>query len=355
MSLDILFLLKQNSVDYLDKEIVIPTPKGTRSSGLLNSATFVKDALVKLGVTAEIDLAVDGNSIDSLVTWYKPSLVILEAIWVTPDKLAELSKLHPNIRWVVRLHSETPFLAMEGVAFGWIKRFVKIPRVKIASNSPRCTKELSDLLKTKVLYLPNYYPMDSVMCKVPALYQDKPSLNIGCFGAVRPFKNQVLQAMAAIAYGDKVGKQVIFHVNGSRVETGGEPILKSLRALFQDSGHVLTEHKWYDHEQFLGAIAGMDLVMQVSFTETFNIVTADAISKGIPIVTSKEIYWSHQGCQADPTSLQEIQDKLDQALGMPRLNVWMNRTGIIKCNATAIKAWVDNLHLKLDHVTPSKK
>lgn len=345
MSLEILFILKQNAIDYLDQEVTIPK---VRSSGLLNSATFVSDALREYGITTELEIAIDGNCIDKFVSWYRPKIVILEALWVTPDKVAELSKLHPKVQWIVRLHSEVPFLAMEGIAFEWVREYVKIPRVTIASNSPRCKEELETLLKTKLILLPNYYPMDGIFCTVPSHHQHRESLNVGCFGAIRPFKNQVLQAIAAIAYGDKVGKSVRFHINSSRVENGGQPVLKSIRAMFKDSGHTLVEHEWHSHEQFLGAISALDVLLQVSFTETFNIVSADAISKGIPVVTSEEIYWSNPMCQADPTSLKDIEAKMNTALSMPRLNVWLNRIGIIRSNKWAMDNWVKDIRA-LEH------
>ena len=100
---------------------------------------------------------VDGNAVDREVSRQQPNLVIVEAIWVTPDKLRELTAKYPQISWVVRLHSEVPFLANEGVALDWISRYVQIDGVRLAANSRRLARELSKLLSADIFYLPNYY------------------------------------------------------------------------------------------------------------------------------------------------------------------------------------------------------
>ena len=50
--------------------------------------------------------------------------------------------------------------------------------------------------------------------------------------------------------------------------------------------------------------------MQVSFSETFNIVTADMITQGIPIIGSSEIPWLHPFYQANSTSSEDMAKKL---------------------------------------------
>jgi hypothetical protein len=54
----------------------------------------------------------------------------------------------------------------------------------------------------------------------------------------------------------------------------------------------------------------MDIGMQCSFSETFNIVGADFISQGVPVVGSSEIPWASPIFNADPTSSEDIFNKL---------------------------------------------
>jgi hypothetical protein len=100
----ILFLLKRrhdyNSEEHTNLNI---------STGLYNSAHFMHEMLIDEGLESNIAVVVDNNSIDKEVTKYKPTHVIIEALWVVPEKFYILSKLHPNVKWIIRLHSEIPF------------------------------------------------------------------------------------------------------------------------------------------------------------------------------------------------------------------------------------------------------
>src|SRR6202041_1643999 len=96
-------------------------------------------------------------------------------------------------------------------------------------------KQPDNWASSKVIFLPNYYPV-TVGNHIP-----KPSsdfIDIACFGAVRPLKNTMLQAVAALRFADRIGKKLRFHINSSRVECQGEPVLKSLRTLFS---HLSTD------------------------------------------------------------------------------------------------------------------
>ncbi len=106
------------------------------SSGLLNSAKFVNDMLVKNGVNSTIVEVIDNNCINKEVTLHKPTHVIIEALWVVPSKFEVLTKLHPNVKWIIRLHSEIPFIANEGIAMEWVFECMKYKNVIVSVNSP---------------------------------------------------------------------------------------------------------------------------------------------------------------------------------------------------------------------------
>jgi hypothetical protein len=284
---------------------------GKKSSGLYNSALFVANMLNAAGIVSQVSIVTDNNDIDREVSNFKATHVIIEALWVVPSKFVVLKKLHPRVTWIVRIHSEIPFLALDGVAVEWIKQYVQLPNVFVATNSLRTKSDLEIVAGAEILYLPNYYPLNF---KAPKKTNIQKSINIGCFGAVRPFKNQLAQAVAAYGYAQKNKLALTFHINSSRVEQNGDNVLKNIRALFAGSPYTLVEHTWFDHAAFLTALQALDLIMTVSFTETFSIVTADAVSQGIPIVTSPEVTWANPAIQADPTSISDIQAKMSTAL-----------------------------------------
>ncbi len=313
------------------------------SSGLFWSAKFVADMLQDSGVTAKVVEVVDNNDIDREVTKFQPDVVIIEALWVVPDKFDVLKKLHPNIKWVVRLHSNVPFLANEGIAISWIKQYAE-RGVQVAVNDKRMLTDLQGVLDSEdkpvlVQYLPNFYPV-----RMPtARREDRDSLDVACFGAIRPLKNQLIQAVAAIRFADEQNKQMWFHINASRVEMGGNCILENLRSLFVGTKHYLIEHAWVGHAKFLHLLEFMDLGMQVSLSETFSIVAADMVNVGIPVVVSKEVGWSSFISQADPTDSKDIVDKLHFAAKLPGLNIAANRRSLKNRSKQARKEWLEFL------------
>jgi hypothetical protein len=275
-------------------------------SGLRNSARFVVDAINKFpGVVAVMEFCRDDNDCDKYLWRERPDVCILEAIWVRPDKLRLLSGKYSGVKFLTRVHSRTPFLAHEGNALAWLREYEK---VSVVSFNHEQTSDDYNAVGLRNVYLPNIYP--KVEWQGCGELPDKYLYKIGCFGAIRPFKNQLSQAVASILFAERRGSVVHFYVNSSRIEQRGENILKNMRALFADTRHKLVEVDWLEHQAFLKLVGTMDACMQVSFTETFNIVTADCIQMHIPVVVSECIDWL-RCMKADPNSEGEIANVLD--------------------------------------------
>lgn len=330
------------------------------STGLYNSANFMNDMLNEMGIESHLVVVVDNNAIDREVTKYKPTHVIIEALWVVPTKFTVLCKLHPGVKWIIRLHSEVPFLANEGMAMDWIGDYTDFESLYIACNSPRTLEEIRYYCKErnfwdqrklheKVIYLPNYYPQDYL--KKP-FKRNKKHLDVGCFGAIRPLKNQLLQAISAIMFADELGKKLRFHINVGRVESKGEPILHNLRALFEnvaERGHELIEHRWCPREEFLKICHRMDIGMQASFSETFNIVAADFISQGVPLVASKEIPWVNSFFCGNPSDSSSICDALRRTWFLPQINAFTNKFFLTKYTNKTKRIWYNYFKNKHPH------
>jgi hypothetical protein len=315
------------------------------SYGLLNSCRFLCNALDEMGYNSKIVEVNDNNDIDREVTQYKPTHVFIEALWVVPSKFKQLIPLHPNVKWYVRLHSNTPFISGEGIAIEWIIEYIalgiKYPQFKVACNAEKLINDLEGSLGIKTVYAPNIYmpkdALENVSCGTPT---DNHVINIGCFGAIRPLKNQLIQAMAAIAFGKKIGRQVTYHINHSRVEANGEPTLRNIQALFAVTGNKLETHEWLNWHDFIKLVRTMDLGLQVSFSETFNIVAADFVYVNVPIVGSKEIEWMSSLYQADCTDINDIVSHLEFAWQGRKFGIQTaNRHGLREWNEEAREAW----------------
>ena len=341
----VLFILKRRE----DYNAEIHSHVGL-STGLYNSASFMNEMLRKRGIISNLEVAIDNNCIDRLVIKHKPTHVIIEALWVVPSKFSVLCKLHPNVTWIIRLHSEMPFLAGEGNAMDWIGDYSGYKNIVIGVNAPRMLRETKLYLQhrnqwddkttdQRVTYLPNFYPQEY---KSKKFNKNKDWIDIGCFGAIRPLKNHMVQALGAMEFAESIGKKLRFHINAGRIEMQGGPALNNLKGFFlqiSEHGHELVNHQWTPREGFLELCRQMDIGLQVSFSETFNIVGADIISQGVPLVGSTEIPWKVEYFAADPTSSEDIAAKLLKTYNWPALNVKTNQLSLTWYTNKTAKIW----------------
>jgi hypothetical protein len=318
------------------------------SIGLNNSSAFISNYLNKKGIESKSISVTDANSIDKEVFEYKPTHVVIQALWVPAYKFKELLliKRYKNIKWIVSIHSKIPFLANEGIAIKWLNEYKDLQKdfsnLIISANSKETVDCIRKALKINCIYLPNIY--------MPLYYFNKFKnksniINIGCFGAVRPLKNQLIQAMAAIAYGDKYKKIIHFHMNGKRTEQKGDIVLKNIQELFKNTKHSLIEHEWKNHKEFLNLVNTMDIGLQVSLTETFNIVAADFVHCFKPIVISPEISWASFISKANPHDINDIVEKIHKNLKC-NLSVHLNYFKLYLSNKKSGKKWLSYLKSK---------
>jgi hypothetical protein len=342
----VLFILKRRP----DFDAKVHTHVGL-STGLYNSAKFMNDMLLNQGIESQLEVVEDYNKIDRAVHLYKPTHVIIEAIWVIPQKFVILQKLHPNVKWIIRVHSETPFLAGESMGFDWLADYSAFKNIVLAINAPRMMEDIKIYLQhrngwtdeqtnEKIIYLPNYYPQDY---RTKEFNRDKGTIDISCFGAVRPLKNHILQAIAAIGFAEQKGKKLRFHVNAGRIEMQGGPVIKNLKSIFQQihgKGHELINHLWRPRDEFLELCETMDIGLQCNLSETFNIVGADLISQGIPLIgNSDEIPWALPEFSADPNSSRDIIRQLHKAYDMPQHNVKLQQASLTRYTTNTAEIW----------------
>jgi len=321
------------------------------SYGLINSCAFVCNELRRHGVSARTITVIDNNCIDREVTLDNPTHVFIEALWVVPEKMELLINLHSKIKWFVRIHSKIPFLANEGVAFDWLKKYHEISkrhpkRLFLSANSMDVVDTFKDCFDIDVIYHPNIYSPPEYTIEDSKPIQQDDFIDIGCFGAIRPMKNQLYQAMAAISFANKIGKRVKFHINSDRTEQKGESVLKNIETCFENTKHILVKHNWMEHKTFIEIVREMDLGMQVSMSETFNIVAADFVSNNIPIVGSKDISWLNFLYKAEPTDIDNIVWKLYIAYYGKYVNLQvLNTIGLESYNLRSTSAWLESLML----------
>jgi hypothetical protein len=108
-----------------------------------------------------------------------------------------------------------------------------------------------------------------------------------------------------------------------------------------DKGHELISHTWTPREEFLLLCSQMDLGMQCSFSETFNIVGADLLSQGVPLVTSSEIPWHAPFFSAEPTESEQIYGALHRSYNFAKINICLNQYNLKSYTNKSRKIWLN--------------
>jgi hypothetical protein len=235
--------------------------------------------------------------------------LVISAPWLSTHDLTCLLKAFPRIQFAVICHSNVGFLQADVNGTRNLRDDIELarqyPNLTVGGNS----RKFVDWLRVaynfpQAVLLPNLYPLGSV----PEQKHPGHTLHIGCFGAVRPLKNTITAAAAALALARRFGKQVEFHISSGRDETHeGQQILNAIHQMVDGIPEFhLVSRSWMNWDFFQHVVRKMDLLMQPSFTESFNIVTADGIANGTPSVVSPAIDWVPDSWKADPDDALEI-------------------------------------------------
>lgn len=302
-----------NKVLFILRSPTAPSKNYTASAenGVSLSTYLITNALRVNEVKCSIAGVSTPDEIPYVVMLHRPKVVIIETLWIDPKYFAKYIEQFPDVTWIVREHSDSSFRVYEENAFAWILEYLRLG-VEVMCNSIRSVSDVigmadaAGLNTDLVSYGPNIYPTP----RKESLKHDRrqgSTVDIGCFGAVRPMKNHITQALAAAIFSNACDVHVNFHINGYDIPGYVDPVLNNLRNMFaQFPNCTLIEHGWMSHADFLGVLDNIDICSQVSFTETFNIVAADAMSRGVPLVTSSEVPWIGNYAHRDTTSAEDI-------------------------------------------------
>jgi hypothetical protein len=150
------------------------------------------------------------------------------------------------------------------------------------------------------------------------------------------------QSIASIEFCKRNNKKLAFHINSERNELNGSTVFTNLVNLFSnlnEDEYKLICHPWTSREEFLEICGTIDIGLQVSFTETFNIVSADLVSNGVPILGSSEIPWINVLYVANPVDVENIVNKIEYVYNNCTKNVIENQESLLEYTKETIKVW----------------
>jgi hypothetical protein len=226
----------------------------------------------------------------------RPTLthVLIEAPWIAAKETADLMRQFPDVHFIVRSHSQVGFLQVEPGAIRILQDLGRLQEMELnftlAANSLKFSSFCRTVWKSRCEYLPNLYDLERPLSRPSHPHGDR-LLRISSFGALRLLKNHTSAAATAMLIAEADNRDLEFYVSVNR-EEHGQTVLNALREIFRgNSTCKLVESPWSSWPEFRRLIGTMDLCIQLSASETFNLSTADAVSEGVPVVVSSAIEW----------------------------------------------------------------
>ena len=108
-------------------------------------------------------------------------------------------------------------------------------------------------------------------------------------------------------------------LSAGRTEGGGDTILHAAHAMLDKLPNIrIVENGWQSWPAFRQSVAHMHLLLQPSYTESFNMVTADGAAEGVPSVVSDAIDWAPRYWMAQADDVLDIARVGRQLLADPR-------------------------------------
>lgn len=326
---------------------------GISHIGLGVSALNNAKTLNEMGIRTQVFPIENANHIEAVIAKQAvpPTHVIIQAIWVPPNVMGSLIGAFPDTQFAAVCHSNVGFLQAEPNAINMFKEYIQLERESVnfhsAGNCLRFCQSIENSFTEPCTYLPNMYWLHHKHGEPKRIWRDiGGTIKIGIFGASRVYKNILSGAMAAIEVSSNMGAPTELYINCGR-DDGGAQKSNSVRQAVKNlcaglPNITVKEVNWASWTQFLRVVGSMNILMQPSYSESFNIVTADGCAEGIPSVVSDAIQWAPKSWVAD------VDDASDIArVGCGILNDPMAATtgfnALKRHNASSKEAWLQYL------------
>ena len=257
-------------------------------------------------ITSSQDLS---NQLKAVASTAPASHVVVSAPWIPTPELANLTAAHPETRFAVTCHSNLGFLQADPGAMRLVREGLELQRstwnFHVAANNQRLCNWVKDTYGSWCTYIPNLYYLDTLSGQDRAPFTGG-TLRIGAFGATRPLKNFLTAAGAALEISSRMRSDLEFWMSSGRNEGAG-PLVNAIQQMMAGLPHVrIVENGWQTWPQFRQTVRHMHLLLQPSYTETFNVVTADGIAEGVPSVVSHAIEWAPEKWKAQVDDVHQI-------------------------------------------------
>lgn len=265
--------------------------------GLGITCQYNAKSLIKAGYMAEAMPIYGADDLIQKLKLASPSVthVVLSAQFIPAIWLQTLSRTFPYIHFAQNCHSNIAFLQAEPNAINLLRAAIDLETGSsnfwAAGNNSRFVKIISDMYGKPIHFLPNLYYLNGQEPISRPPWQGG-ALKIGCFGSARVYKNFSTAIAAAIEVGFQLKTPIEIWVNSGRTDGTGNIVYQTAVAWTKNLANVeLKDFHWSSWPEFQRMVGSMNILLQPSFTETFNNVTADGVANGVASVVSDTIDW----------------------------------------------------------------
>ncbi len=278
--------------------------------GLGVAAINTAKVLRREGIMTEVWPIVDASDLRARLQAAPQKHVIVSAPWIPTAELQALSNNFPQTHFAVNCHSNVGFLQADRHGVKLIREVMELElgtaNVHLAGNSRRFCEWIKAAFGSACTYLPNLYWTEGSHPRPQRAFTGG-TLRIGVFGATRPLKNLMSAAGAALEIGRHLRVPLELWLSAGRAEGGGETVLAAVQEMVQGvPGVNLMMNGWQSWPKFRQTVGHMHLLLQPSYTESYNMVTADGVAEGVPSVVSHAIDWAPESWKAEVDDVLQI-------------------------------------------------
>lgn len=243
--------------------------------------------------------------------------IVICAFWIATKSMALMAREFPHVKFALNCHSNVGFLQAEPAAINLLREAIDLEtgttNVFASCNNVRLQSILQDMYGRPIQFLPNLYYLHGNEPIHRKPWNGGP-LRIGAFGSLRVYKNFSSAIAAAIEISFQLRTQTEIWINSGRDDGTGNIVYRTAQAWTRGLPNVeLKSFGWASWPEFKRQVGSMNLLLQPSYTETFNNVTADGIAEGVPSVVSDTIDWCPKSWQAsndDPSDIAGVGRRL---------------------------------------------
>ena len=278
--------------------------------GLGVAAINTAKVLRREGIPAEVWPITSARDLRKRLEATPRKHVIISAPWIPALDMQLLSNDYSETEFTVTCHSNVGFLQADRNGVKLVRETIDLElgtaNVHLAGNTRRFCDWIQFAYGAPCAYLPNLYFLESAPARPQHTFCGE-TLRIGAFGATRPLKNFMSAAAAALEIARTLRVPLELYMSGGRAEGGGEGVHAAIREMLHGlPGVSVKSNAWQPWPKFRQTVGHMHLMLQPSYTESFNMVTGDGVAEGVPSVVSSAIDWAPNDWKADVDNAPDI-------------------------------------------------